>query len=516
MIKQRLKILHLEDDPLDAELVQVALANEGIPCDVQVVVTGDDFISTLDKGGIDLVLADFSLPDFDGMTALAITRKSQPDLPFIFVSGRMGEEAAIESLRNGATDYVLKSKLSRLPPATMRALSEAEERAERRKAEEALARAAIEIRERAESYQNLFNSMRDVIVVTDHDRTILHANQPALREIFGYELEEIISKNVSMLYATEDDYRLMGREIFDRRESAKGMILELNFRRKNGEISRGELYALKRLDSTGKAIGNIGIIRDISERKKAEEALRDSEMRSYQLQVELACAAEVQTKLLPGSYPQLPGFDIAARCLPAKQVGGDFFDWHEVSPGILNLTFGDVMGKGISAAMLMVMVKSTIRSVAQSFRPAEAIRLAETALFHDLDRSESFVTLFHAQLNTADHSLAFVDCGHGFAFLLRANGSVENLVPRGLPIGVPTKKSYEEGLVFLAKGDSLIIYSDGLIDARPDLELNNKSLAENLLGAANAEAMVARLFALSDVDPLPDDQTVLVVRCTGQ
>src|SRR6185369_4924394 len=112
MIKQRLKILHLEDDPLDAELVQVALANEGIPCDVQVVVTGDDFISTLDKGGIDLVLADFSLPDFDGMTALAITRKSQPDLPFIFVSGRMGEEAAIESLRNGATDYVLKSKLS--------------------------------------------------------------------------------------------------------------------------------------------------------------------------------------------------------------------------------------------------------------------------------------------------------------------------------------------------------------------------------------------------------------------
>ena len=200
--------------------MQATLAGEGIDCDVMVVATRDDFVAALEEG-IDLVLADFALPAFDGMAALAIVREKHPDLPFVFVSGRLGEEAAIESLKSGATDYVLKNRLSRLAPAVNRALSEAEERAERTKAQEELAKATIEIRERAESYQNLFNSIRDVIVVTDHDRMILHVNQPALREIFGYELEEVAGKSVRMLYADEEGYRLTGREIFDLREPTK-------------------------------------------------------------------------------------------------------------------------------------------------------------------------------------------------------------------------------------------------------------------------------------------------------
>ncbi|MCM2356672.1 MAG: SpoIIE family protein phosphatase [Geobacteraceae bacterium] len=107
---------------------------------------------------------------------------------------------------------------------------------------------------------------------------------------------------------------------------------------------------------------------------KAEQALRESEMRSYQLQVGLACAAEVQAKLLPRSYPQIPGFDVAARCLPAKQVGGDFFDRQEVCLGVWSLSLGDVMGKGMAAAMLMATVRASLRSAAHN-RPEEALRL---------------------------------------------------------------------------------------------------------------------------------------------
>ncbi|HEY7745576.1 MAG TPA: response regulator, partial [Desulfuromonadales bacterium] len=184
-MSRHLQILHLEDDPGDAELVQATLAAEDLGCNVRVVATREDFVAALQEGGFDLVLADFALPAFDGMTALAIVREKHPDLPFVFVSGRLGEEAAIESLKNGATDYVLKNKLSRLVPAVKRALSEAEEREERRKAEEELTKAYIEIQRRAERYQSLFNSLRDVIAVTNHDRTVLHVNQPALREIFG-------------------------------------------------------------------------------------------------------------------------------------------------------------------------------------------------------------------------------------------------------------------------------------------------------------------------------------------
>jgi sigma-B regulation protein RsbU (phosphoserine phosphatase) len=410
----------------------------------------------------------------------------------------------------------LKNKLSWLAPAIKRALAEAEERAERRKAEEELAKAYLEIQERAESYQNLFNSIRDVIVVTDHDRTILHANQPALREVFGYELEEVRGKCVKIGYADEESYQLTGKEIYDWRKPVEGKILEINLRRKNGEVFLAELYAMKRLDSMGIPTGNIGIIRDISERKKAEEALRESEMRRYQLQVELFYAAEIQAKLLPRSYPQLPNFDIAAQCHPAEQVGGDFFDWIEVTPGLLNLTVGDVMGKGLAAAMLMATVRAAIRSVVGHNRPAEALRLAEHALLPDLENAESFVTLFHGLLNTTDRSLTYVDCGHGYVFLRRRDGTVEGLDPRGLPLGVTGQKVYQEGKISFAPGDALVLYSDGLIDARPELGLTNELLAAQLTDTTSAQEMVERLISMTGpAEARPDDVTVLVALCTG-
>ncbi len=514
-MKRPLRILHLEDDPMDAELVRANLTREGLDCEVWVVATEEEFGAALDQGDIDLILADFSLPTFDGMGALAMVRKRHPDLPFVFVSGRLGEEAAIESLRNGATDYVLKNRLARLAPAVNRALDEAVERAERRKAEQELAEAYREIRERAESYQTLFNSIRDVIVVSDHNRTILNVNQPALREMFGYEVEEVRGKSVRILYADEEEYRLTGKDIFDVRESVKGKILELHLRRRNGEVFIGELYALKHLNREGVATGNIGLFRDISERKRAEEALRESEMRRYQLQVELVYAADIQAKLLPRDYPHIPGFDIAAQCLPAKQVGGDFFDWQEVCPGVWALTLGDVMGKGMAAAMLMATVRAAVRSVGHN-RPAEALRLAEAAVLPDLENSESFVTLFLGQLNTEKRCLSFVDCGHGYAFVRRPAGAVEELSPRGLPLGVPGEKDYQEGTVTLEVGDTLVIYSDGLIDARPELALNHRLLAAHLNGAESAQEMVGRLIGLTEQQgPLPDDVTVLVARCTG-
>lgn len=513
-MKQQLRILHLEDDPRDAELVEATLAGNGIDCEVQVVSTEEDFRAALERGGIDLVLADFALPSFDGMGALAIVRQHYPDLPFVFVSGRLGEEAAIESLKSGATDYVLKSRLSRLEPAVKRALSEAAERAERRRAEEELTRAYREIQDRAESYHNLFNSIRDVIVVTDNDRRILQANQPALREVFGYELAEIAGRSVKCLYADEEGYLHTGREIFDIPGAVKGKILELNFRRKNGAVFTGELYALKRLDSMGVATGNIGIFRDISEKRTAEEALRVSEMRRYQLQVELTYAAEIQAKLLPRSYPRIPGFDVAARCIPAKQVGGDFFDWQEVCPGVWSFTLGDVMGKGMAAAMLMATVRASLRSVAHN-RPEVALKLARDALREDLDNSESFVTLFHAQLYAAKRRLTFIDCGHGFTFIRRQNGGVESCQPRGLPLGVSSGELFQEGEVRLERGDTLVAYSDGLIDARPELKLTSGLLAEKLAGALTADEMLARLTGLiGRQEEHPDDITVLVVHCT--
>jgi PAS domain S-box-containing protein len=139
-VKSDLNILYLEDDPKDADLVLAMLEAEGVTCRVTLVETKADFLASLEQEGIDLILADYSLPSFDGISALKIAAEKRPEVPFIFVSGAMGEEVAIEALKIGATDYVLKTRLSRIFPSVQRALREGQERAERTCAEEALRR----------------------------------------------------------------------------------------------------------------------------------------------------------------------------------------------------------------------------------------------------------------------------------------------------------------------------------------------------------------------------------------
>src|SRR5499426_3785050 len=135
-----LRILHLEDDLRDAELLQAKLESEDILCHIIRVETQADFCAALEQGGVDLILADYTLPSFDGLTALKIALEKCPDLPFIFISGTLGEEVAIEALKLGATDYVVKGRLSRIVPLVHRALREARERGDRKRAENALRR----------------------------------------------------------------------------------------------------------------------------------------------------------------------------------------------------------------------------------------------------------------------------------------------------------------------------------------------------------------------------------------
>jgi len=128
-MKTPLHILHLESDPNDAALVQSTLEAEGIACATTRVQNRDDFVAALERGNVDLILSDFSLPAFDGLSAVEIVRAKWPDLPVILVSGTLGEERAIDSLKSGATDYVLKERLARLAPAVRRAMHEVVERA---------------------------------------------------------------------------------------------------------------------------------------------------------------------------------------------------------------------------------------------------------------------------------------------------------------------------------------------------------------------------------------------------
>lgn len=241
---------------------------------------------------------------------------------------------------------------------------------------------------------------------------------------------------------------------------------------------------------------------------------RELEKKQLQLAQELARAAAVQSELLPIENPPLPGFEIGARCLPASAVGGDFYDWQQLPGGTLSLTVGDVMGKGMSAALLMATVRAVIRAMVSQHGPADAVQHTASSLDGDLARSGSFVTLFHAQLNIATSELRYVDAGHGQVFLRRVNGTLEPLPPWGLPLGVLSTERYTEGVVTLGAGDLLVIYSDGLCEARPELFRDQQTLASHVSSEDTASVTAQKLVDLATAGggQLPDDLTVVVVR----
>ena len=230
------------------------------------------------------------------------------------------------------------------------------------------------------------------------------------------------------------------------------------------------------------------------------------------IELELAKAARVVSELMPRTPPPVPGFAIAASCISAREVGGDFYDWLYLPSGALSLTVGDVMGKGLSAALLMASTRAVIRTVAVDASPAAAIQRAAAALDADLARAGAFVTMFHAQIDIASGVIRYVDAGHGYVLLRRANGTIEDLKPWGLPLGVDSQERYQEGSVVLGPGDTLLVYSDGLTEARPDL-FTDRHLVATYAARNDAEEIVEGLMAeVAAIKPLPDDLTLVVVR----
>ena len=251
-----LRILHLEDSAADAELVRGLLQDDGLSCSVTCVKTRKDFQTELDRGAFDVILSDYSLPQFDGLTALAMARQRHPDKPVIIVSGTMGEEAAVESLKRGATDYVLKHQLARLPAAVKRAISDAQELALRHQAEE-------KIREQAA----LLDLAQDAILVRDLNDRVLYWNKSAER-LYGWTAAEALGRNAAeLLYEGESIALKRAREkVLERGE----WIGELEQVTRDGRpIIVQSRWTLVR-DQSGAPKSKLILNTDITERKKLE------------------------------------------------------------------------------------------------------------------------------------------------------------------------------------------------------------------------------------------------------
>jgi signal transduction histidine kinase len=169
IVKKDIRILLLEDDFKDAELIKFALDQDGLSFQLRRVDSEDQFLAQMEQLKPDIVLLDYTVPGFDGLKALSLAQQKYPDIPFIFVTGTLGEEVVIEMLKNGATDYVLKTRLSRLGSAVLRAIREAKDRLERKKAEIRLRKSLDQLRELSGYLQSVREDERIRISRQVHD-----------------------------------------------------------------------------------------------------------------------------------------------------------------------------------------------------------------------------------------------------------------------------------------------------------------------------------------------------------
>jgi PAS domain S-box-containing protein len=264
----KLHILVLEDNMLDAELAIQALEEAGYSCQWDCVDTRDGFLARLSERTYDLVISDYNLPMFDGLSAVQLLRQRDPDLPFILVSGTLGEETAIESLKAGATDYVVKSHLARLPPVVGRALRERDEQRQRREAEA--------------RYRDLFENANDMIYTRNLNGHFTSVNGMGER-LTGYTREQLLTMSLDELFGPEYLHLRAEEVLKNQNEDALAFAEELEFIRKDGtrvfvEVSSRLIY------ENGKPTGVQGIARDISERKRAEEQRKQLEDQLLQAQ----------------------------------------------------------------------------------------------------------------------------------------------------------------------------------------------------------------------------------------
>ncbi len=263
-MKRKITILHLEDSQNDRELIKEALKNVDLDIEYIEVSGEEQFTNAAVNGKYDIVFADYSLPSFDGLKALDIIKKSNPNVPFIIISGTMGEDAAIESLLNGADDYVPKNKLKRLPSSILRVLKELDEKKLRIDTEKKL-------RESEENYKLLVENQNDLIVKVDKEGRFQFVS-PSYCRLFGKRESELLGNNFLPLVHEDDQASTIEgmKKLFKPPYSCK---VEQRAMTKDGwrwlEWSDNAV-----LDADGNIKYIIGVGRDITERKLAEQEVK--------------------------------------------------------------------------------------------------------------------------------------------------------------------------------------------------------------------------------------------------
>ncbi len=288
-------------------------------------------------------------------------------------------------------------------------------------------------------------------------------------------------------------------------------ILSLGPKQSEEPYSGGDLRLLESVaNHTGLALENSRLTREVAQEAAQRERIHR----------EIEIAREVQERLLPRGGPRIEGLDYAGHCRPALTIGGDYFDYIQTPSGEIGFALGDIAGKGVPAALLMASLQASLRGLtAGGITDLRELMAKLNALVYDATPKNRFATFVYALYNTQTRQMRLCSAGHNASLLLR-NGSAEWIRPPGIALGLTRQTAYEQVEFTLAPGDRLILYTDGITEARAadGDEYGEARLAELAIGLGTLPAAESLTALIADVDrfagdtPQHDDLTALVLR----
>jgi PAS domain S-box-containing protein len=351
-----------------------------------------------------------------------------------------------------------------------------------------LVRSQRELRRQKEYFEALVLNSPVAIAIVDLEGNVVSWN-PAAERLFGYTQAQAVGRSIDDLVAETPEMRAEVLK-YTQHVSSDGRVDAVTRRsRKDGTLVNVELLAVP-VTVGEQWVGTYAMYHDITELKRIEEEVRqlnkDLEKRvaerteqlksamakqqqeaqqRQRIEQELRVARLIQQTLLPKSAPELEDYQIEAYYRPAREVGGDFYDFFELGDGRLGLVVGDASGKGIPAAMVMSNTRSVLRTIAQrgGVAPGEVLAQANEILYPDI-LVNMFVTCFYGVLDPSSDTFTYANAGHDLPYLHR-NGDAEELRARGMPLGLMPGMGYEEKETILQAGESVLFYSDGLVEA---------------------------------------------------
>jgi hypothetical protein len=382
------------------------------------------------------------------------------------------------------------------------------------------------LEENNEQIKNILDNLPiPIIVIESPSANTFYINQKAIeligtRDVFNLPLDQFgmyISATGELCPIDQRPLRraLLGEKVYeDRLEWRIGSTHNQN---KPLRILCLEIWTRPIYDHQGNIIFAISIFQDSSQRKQAEKVFADTIAK----QTELNAAKKIQSGLYPQYVPPLDNFELICYAHPSLEVGGDLYDYYWNKKGEMVITLADVMGKGMSAALLAASFRASLRIASSQLSPSDAMSATATAMASDLERSESFITCVHCFLNLKQRSLAYINAGHGHGFMVRANGEIEILQKGSPPISPMLSQLFESTAgnfpqqeYYFQPHDTLILYSDGLIDGASELDLTPHKIAHIIGDCFNAQEIIDRLTSLIVTkEESVDDLTIIVLRC---